>query len=126
MQSHMPSSVRVIPTVKNERAEKELPPSPAFSPVAQPRAFSTANGLPKPSCLHRHTKLESCSYNTSRLPVLRTRCFEQHPENFRMESIADLTSLRSKPPEIHRVTRPHVTIKPVNHSCSNAVLQAVP
>ena len=38
-------------TEKKERAEKDPPPSPADSEVAQPLAFSSENRLPWPSCL---------------------------------------------------------------------------
>ncbi len=44
--------------MKAERAEKLPPPWPADRPLAKRRAFSAANRLPAPSCLHAHHALE--------------------------------------------------------------------
>ena len=50
-----PASVSTMLTQNREAPEKDSPPSPADSSTARPRALSSANTLPSPSCLHPPT-----------------------------------------------------------------------
>lgn len=75
-----PSSVSTMLTENRDAALKDMALSPALSSTAQPLAFSSANTLPWPSCLHRVDQI-SMRLATLEHPLLlsgmqaRQRCF---------------------------------------------------